>query len=98
ETFRWLNGRSALKQFKGIWFTCQFAEVPPDGPFKAYDHALGKIVGRGELVWRRDVYLHCISKRQLSRRELRRYDLRNAAITHSIGAQSSVRNQGALKT
>jgi len=77
RTFRWLDSRFALKQINGIWFTCQFRAIPPDGRFKAYDHALGQFVGRGGLVRREGVYLHCIAKRQLSRRELRRFGLFN---------------------
>ena len=77
QTFRWLDDRFALKQINGIWFACQFRAIPPDGPFKAYDHALGQMVGRGGLVRRDGVYLHCIAKRQLSRRELRRFGLFN---------------------
>jgi hypothetical protein len=92
RTFRWLDDRFALKQIKGIWFACQFREIPPDGQFKAYDHALGQSVGRGGLVRREGIYLHCIAKRQLSRRELRRYGLRNAAIIRSAGAQPSARH------
>jgi len=95
RTFRWLDERFALKQINGIWFTCQFRAIPPAGPFKAYDHALQQIVGRGGLVRREGVYLHCIAKRQLSRRELRRYGLRNAAIIRSTGAQPSARHRTA---
>ncbi len=87
EKFRWLDYNFALKQIVGIWFACQFRVVPPEGRFKAYDHALGQEVGRGGLLRRDGQYLHCIAKRQLSRRELRRYGLRNAQV---IGAQSSV--------
>ena len=78
ETFRWLDCNFAVKQIKGIWFGCQFRVVPLEGRFKAYDHALGQEVGRGGLLRRDGRYLHCIAKRQLSRRELRRYGLRNA--------------------
>jgi hypothetical protein len=89
RTGRWLDHRSALKQIKGIWFACEFRVIPPDGPFKIYDHALEQDVGRGGLVRREGVYLHCFAKRQLSRRELRRYGLRNGAIIPSTGAQPS---------
>jgi hypothetical protein len=85
--FRWLDGHLALKQIDGIWFGCQFRVVSPVGPFKAYDHALGQQVGRGGLLRREGQYLHCISKRQLSRRELRRYKLRNAPM---LEARSSI--------
>lgn len=96
ETFRWLDGNSALKQINGIWFTCQFRVVSPEGPFKAYDHALGQNVGRGGLLRRDEHYLHCIAKRQLSGRELKRYGLRNSA---ELKAQSSIgRQQDRLTT
>ena len=87
ETFRWLDCNFALKQIGGIWFACQFRVVSSEGRFKAYDHAIGQEVGRGGLLWRDGQYLHCISKRQLSRRELKRYALRNVQV---IAAQSSV--------
>jgi hypothetical protein len=87
EKFRWLDGHFALKQIDGLWFACQFRVVSPEGPFKAYDHALGQQVGRGGLLRREGQYLHCIAKRQLSRRELRRYNLRNAP---TLKAQSSI--------
>jgi len=87
DNFRWLEGNVALKQIAGIWFVCQFRAVSSDGRFKAYDHALGQHVGRGGLLQRDGHYLHCIAKRQLSRRELRRYDLRNVS---GLKAQSSI--------
>jgi hypothetical protein len=87
ENFRWLNCNFAIKQINGIWYACQFRVVCPEGRFKAYDHALGQQVGRGGLLRREGQYLHCIAKRQLSRRELRRYDLRNSPV---LEGQSSV--------
>ena len=87
ENFRWLDCHFALKQIGAIWFACQFRVVPSEGRFKAYDHSVGQEVGRGGLIRLNGQYLHCFAKRQLSRRELRRYGLRNG---HLIGAQSSV--------
>jgi hypothetical protein len=87
ENFRWLIGNFALKQIEGIWFACQFRAVSPQGPFKAYDHAAGQQVGRGGLLRHNGQYLHCINKRQLSRRELKRHGLRNAPTGQ---AQSSI--------
>jgi len=88
-TFRWLDGNLALKQIEGIWFACQFRVVPLGSPFKAYDHSIGQEVGRGGLLRRNDQYLHCISKRQLSRRELKRYGVKNS---HTLGAHASAGN------
>ena len=87
DDFRWLDCNFALKRIKGFWFACQFRIIPSDGRFKAYDHVLGQEVGRGGLLRRDSQYLHCIAKRQLSRRELRRYDLRNDP---GVEAQSPV--------
>jgi len=80
EIFRWLDCNFALKKIEGIWFACQFRIIPPEGRFKAYDHALGQEVGRGGLLRRDGQYLHCVAKRQLARRELRRYAVRNTYI------------------
>ena len=77
ETIRWLDDRFALKQINALWFACQFRAVSPEGRFKAYDHAVGQMVGRGGLLRRDGNYLHCIGKQQLSRRELRRYGVSN---------------------
>lgn len=77
ETLRWLDSRSALKRINGIWFMCEFREIPIDTPFRAYDYVAGKSLGRGGLTKRDGAFHHCISKRQLSRRVLRRYGLTN---------------------
>lgn len=86
----WLGQNVALQQIRGIWFECHFEVVPVDMRFKAYDHALERVVGRGELT-RHDTQYHlCTRKRQLSKRELRRFELRTTPTLHSIEAQSSV--------
>ena len=97
-TFRWLSDQVALKRIKGIWFSCRFKPVPSAGRFKAYDHAAGEMVGRGGLVRRGSTYLHCIVKRQLSRHELRLFELRNSPVTRLGGAQSSSCRVGILRT
>ncbi len=94
-TLKWLDARSALKRIKGIWFMCEFREVPVNVRFRAYDHALEQIAGRGTLTNRESVFLHCFSKRQLSRRELRRYGVNNAV---GFGGERLLqRVNGALK-
>lgn len=90
-SFYWLGDLVALKQIGGIWFACQFRNVPSEGPFKAYDYVAGKTVGRGELLRRNGNYLLCVAKRQLPRRELRRHGLTNSATNIAIEAQSSAR-------
>jgi len=97
EGLRWLDGRVALKQIKGCWFACQYRVISSDGPFKAYDHALESVVGRGGLLRHDGDWMHCIDKRQLSRRELRRFGLRNSLGKGFDGAQASRRHDDALK-
>lgn len=85
QMFRWLNPQFALKKIEGIWFACQYRAISSYGPFKAYDHAVGQTIGRGGLVRRDGIYLHCIAKRQLSRRELRRHGVSNEQrLEHSL--------------
>jgi len=83
----WIRRNLALQQIRGLWFECFYEVVPVDVRFKAYDHALERVVSRSELTRHDKQYLLCKSKRQLSRRKLRRYNLRNV---HVVGAQSLV--------
>ena len=89
-TVHWLRKNIALQQIRGLWFECYFELVPVDVRFKAYDHVLERVVGRGDLTKHDAQYLLCTRKRQLSRYELRRFGLRNGVTHHSCGAQSSV--------
>jgi hypothetical protein len=86
---RWISKNVAVQQIRGLWFECHFEVVPEGVRFKAYDHALERVVSRGELTRQDTQYLICTLKRQLSRRELRRVGLRNASVPYSTGAQSS---------
>lgn len=83
----WLRKGVALQHIRGLWFECHFEVVPVDMRFKAYDHALERVVSRSELTRHDKHYLLCKWKRQLSRKELKRYSLRNA---HVIGTQPSI--------
>jgi len=83
----WIRRNLALQQIRGLWFECFHEGVPVDVRFKAYDHALERVVSRSELTRHDKQYLLCKSKRQLSRRKLRCYNLRNV---HVVGAQSLV--------
>ena len=94
----WVGKNVAIQQIRGLWFECQFEAVPVDLRFKAYDHALERVVTRAELPRHQDSYFLCTLKRQLSKRELRRFGLRNARVTHSNGAQSSACSACMLKT
>src|SRR5438093_636519 len=97
-TVHWVGKNVAIQQIRGLWFECQFEAVPVDLRFKAYDHALERVVTRAELPRHQDSYFLCTLKRQLSKRELRRFGLRNARVTHSNGAQSSACSACMLKT
>jgi len=88
-TIHWLKSDIALQKIRGFWFECHFEVVPVDVRFKAYDHALERVVSRGELTRHDKRYFLCTLKRQLSKRELHRHGLRNTQASHSIGAQSS---------
>ena len=64
-TIHWFGKNLAVQQIRGLWFECHFEVVPMDVRFKAYDHALERVVSRGELARHHDSYLLCTLKRQL---------------------------------
>ena len=88
-TLQWLGRNVALQQIRGLWFECRFEVVPVGVQFKAYDHALERVVSCSELTKYDTQYFLCTCKRQLSKRELRRFDLRNTPSPLSVGAQPS---------
>jgi len=88
-TTHWLKKNVALQKIRGLWFECHFEVVPVGVRFKAYDHALERVVTRSALTRHDKEYCLCTFKRQLSKRELRRFELRNASIPLSTEAQSS---------
>ena len=88
-TIRWIRRGVGLQQIRGLWFECHFEVVPVDIRFRAYDHALERLVTRGDLTRHDKDYCLCTLKRQLSKRELRRLGFRNAPTPHSIGTQPS---------
>jgi hypothetical protein len=96
-TRHWLSKGVALQQIRGLWFECRFEVVPVGVRFKAYDYALEREVGRGGLARYEDSYLLCTSKRQLGKRALRRFGLRNVFIAHSVEVQVSARTGCVLK-
>jgi hypothetical protein len=89
ETVRWIRRDVALQQIRGLWFECHFEVVPVDVRFRAYDHALERVITRGELTRHDSAYCLCTLKRQLSKAELRHYRFRNAPVLHSIETQPS---------
>lgn len=98
-TIHWIGKHVAVQRIRGLWFECHFEVVPVGVRFKAYDHALERIVSRGELTRYDTRYFLCTLKRQLSKRELRRFGLRNSSIPHSSRAQSPAGpTRGRLKT
>jgi len=95
---RWIRKGVGLQQIRGLWFECRFEVVPGDIRFRAYDHALERVVTRGELTRHDQEYCLCTLKRQLSKRELRHYGFRNSPVPMSTGAQSSIGRSGRLTT
>jgi hypothetical protein len=80
----WVNETSVLRQLNGCWFACCVSPFPRrfakgDSPWR-FDVAEKKLICRSTAheVYAQPVY--CTTKRQLSRRELRRYGLRNDSI------------------
>jgi len=87
---RWIRKSVGLQQIRGLWFECYFEVVPVDVRFRAYDHALERVVTRSELTRHDKEYCLCTLKHQLSKRELRHYGFRNSPVPLSTGAQSSI--------
>ena len=76
-TLRWIARNIALQQIRGLWYECHFEAVPVNVRFRAYDHALERIVIRNDLPRHQGHYLRCNFKRQLSKHELRKRTLVN---------------------
>lgn len=80
-TIRWLNETKLLRLLNGCWYECCMAEFPKlyrkgESPWR-FDAAEKKPICRAmarELYGRK---VYCVSKRQLSRRELRKFRLVN---------------------
>lgn len=80
---RWLNDNTLYRQINGIWFECAVEHFPQrfargESPWR-FDLNERRLISRSQA---RDVYgkeVYCISKRQLSTRELRKLCLANAA-------------------
>ena len=83
KTQRWLNENTLLRELNGIWFECSVNLFPPhfvwgDDPTR-FDVAERRLIGPGQA---RSLYgkaVFCHAKRQLSRRELRGFGVRNSA-------------------
>ena len=90
ETRHWLKKNVALQNIRGLWFECHFEMVPVGVRFRAYDHSLERVVTRSELTRHDREYYLCALKRQLSKRELGQFGLRNRPEIISIEAQSSI--------
>jgi len=82
-TLRWLDDTTLLRQLNGCWFECRMAEFPErfvkgDSPWR-FDLAEKIAIYRSKAreIYGRDAY--CVAKRQLSRRELRKWGVFNTA-------------------
>jgi hypothetical protein len=92
----WIGRNLALQLIGGQWFECRYENVSVEPWFKVYDHALERVVMRRDISPYRGYHCMCVQKRQLSRRELRKYGLRNELM--SRGAQPSKHLDSVLKT
>jgi hypothetical protein len=91
QTQRWLNERQVLRRINGLWFSCDVLPFPTrcakgDRPSR-FDLGERHDISRSQArrIYGREVY--CVVKRQLSRRELRRFGLKNGVVP---AARSSV--------
>ena len=83
KTQRWLSENTLLRQLNGIWFECAVEFFPAnfvrgDEPTQ-FDLAERRLISLSQA---NDVYgkrVFCLAKRQLSRRELRKFGLSNSA-------------------
>jgi hypothetical protein len=98
-TQRWLSETFLLRRLNGCWFECHVVGfsrqyTKDDSPWR-FDVAEKKMICRANAndIYGRRVY--CISKRQLSRQELRKFGIAN---NNYLGAQSSALPQCGLKT
>lgn len=98
-TVRWLNETTLLRCLEGCWFECRVVAFPQkyakgDSPWR-FDMGEKKVICRANA---NDIYgrqVHCVIKRQLSRRELRKLGLSNSK---TYGVQSSVHRPCGLTT
>ena len=88
-TFKWIRNGVALNQIRGLWFECHFKGVTFGERSEMYDHALERFVERSDVSRYDNQYLLCTFKRQLSKRQLREFKLRNGPLIQPVGAQPS---------
>jgi hypothetical protein len=79
DTCRWIREETVLVKLHGCWFECAVRPLADDAEAKANDRAFGQVLDRStaSAIYGKAVY--CVSKRQLSRADLDRYGLSNAA-------------------
>ncbi|EEF62206.1 hypothetical protein Cflav_PD6482 [Pedosphaera parvula Ellin514] len=97
ETQRQLSRNVRLIKLNGLWFECQmefFRETQNPTP---YDVALGRQVYGSISCKMYGDYVHCVAKRQLSRKELRRYGLSNQMKTSEFTKGGGSRLDGAAR-
>jgi hypothetical protein len=82
NTQRRLSDRILLRRIQGIWFQCEMEKFPEhfsrgDNPWR-FDLAERRLIcgSQADDIYGRRVY--CVAKRQLSRKELRKFGLMNA--------------------
>lgn len=83
KTQRWVNERTLLRQLNGIWFECTTESflacfMGGDEPVQ-YDFAERRVIDRDHAQKVYGKHIFCSAKRQLSRWELRKFNLANFA-------------------
>jgi hypothetical protein len=100
-TQRTLPNGLRLMKLNGIWFECRLQPFPKrvakgESPLR-YDMAEKRNIGPGQASHIYEARAYCTAKRQLSRRELKRFGLSNSPGFTEVGARSSAcRHSGRL--
>lgn len=95
---RWLDDTTLLCRLNGSWFECRMEAFPVrdirhEGPLR-FDLNTHRLLSREDAKRIYGRAVHCIAKRQLSRRELKRHGLVNM----QVSAQSSLHSLWSVMT
>ena len=77
QTCRWVGEETVLLKLNGFWFECAVRPLADDADAKANDRAFGRVLDRSAASARYGKAVYCVSKRQLSGADLRRFGLSN---------------------
>ena len=99
---KWITDSLALRRINGLWFECEMMRFPDrfvkgDRPWR-FDLAEGREIccSQAHEIYRKKVY--CVTKRQLSRKKLKQFGLKNslAPLTPSITRTDRVQQSFAI--